>query len=346
MSPTIKYNEFGEVMSVNGITTGHHLGTPMQDAIGTPEENSSYGTEIATVSRSIYVVEDKQPDSSGEPVVDVPELPEENIDPDVVYKVVNKPDNTSSVIYGIPNEEGIKTVFEHKGENGWVELNPGGGKDPILGELIVTENGVYDEPMIGGELDFSVGKTVQFKDLYTLEDFPTDYYPVDGEEYKDNNIDTKDLAMGIGVTIFNNGGIMVQILVFESLEKVQLFRYVNDLLIEAQDVGVTKAGWYQATSDGDVKLNEPWSCTIESETEAEVYSNAPFLFSAPSTPADGWNKVTINVAGDIIDVPELPTENIEEGKIYRVTSGDNGTYGIPNANPVKRLVDGAWVDLA
>ena len=59
------------------------------------------------------------------------------------------------------------------------------------------------------------------------------------------------------------------------------------------------------------------------------------------TSAGGWAAVNT----DIVDVPELPTENIEEGKIYRVTGGDGTTYGIPDAHPVKRLVDGAWVEL-
>lgn len=54
----------------------------------------------------------------------------------------------------------------------------------------------------------------------------------------------------------------------------------------------------------------------------------------------------VAVNNDIVDVDELPTENIEEGKIYRITDGDTVTYGIPNAHPVKRLVDGAWVELA
>lgn len=49
---SIKYNEFGEVISVNGIITGHHLGTPMQDATpDKPEDNELYATERNTVTR-------------------------------------------------------------------------------------------------------------------------------------------------------------------------------------------------------------------------------------------------------------------------------------------------------
>lgn len=49
---SIKYNEFGEVISVNGIMTGHHLGTPMQDAQAEkPEHNEVYAEEQETVTR-------------------------------------------------------------------------------------------------------------------------------------------------------------------------------------------------------------------------------------------------------------------------------------------------------
>jgi hypothetical protein len=49
---SIKYNEFGEVISVNGLTTGQHLGTPMQDAIAEkPEDNQAYSEELATITK-------------------------------------------------------------------------------------------------------------------------------------------------------------------------------------------------------------------------------------------------------------------------------------------------------
>lgn len=63
---SINYNEFGEVISVNGITTGHHIGTPMQDAAAEkPEDNQAYGEELSTVTRVENVVEDEQPKPQG-----------------------------------------------------------------------------------------------------------------------------------------------------------------------------------------------------------------------------------------------------------------------------------------
>ena len=58
----IKYNEFGEVISVNGIVTGQHLGAPMQDAIAEkPEDNKAYSTELSTVTRVANTIDDEQP---------------------------------------------------------------------------------------------------------------------------------------------------------------------------------------------------------------------------------------------------------------------------------------------
>lgn len=59
---SIKYNEFGEVISVNGLTTGQHLGAPMQDAKAEkPEDNQAYATQLNTVGRVENCIEDAQP---------------------------------------------------------------------------------------------------------------------------------------------------------------------------------------------------------------------------------------------------------------------------------------------
>lgn len=57
----IKYNERGEVISVNGLATGHHIGTPIQDAIGAPEENAPYYEERSTVTNCYNTCDDAQP---------------------------------------------------------------------------------------------------------------------------------------------------------------------------------------------------------------------------------------------------------------------------------------------
>jgi hypothetical protein len=79
-------------------------------------------------------------------------------------------------------------------------------------------------------------------------------------------------------------------------------------------------------------------------TELVVTENG--VYDEPT--ADGWNKVTVNVAGgsgsgggDIIDVTELPTEGIDEGVCYRVTkSREPLTY----LNDNGRLLEfGEWL---
>ena len=63
---SIKYNEFGEVISVNGITTGQHLGAPMQDAIAEKDsDNKAYATQVNTVTRVENCVDDAQPTAGG-----------------------------------------------------------------------------------------------------------------------------------------------------------------------------------------------------------------------------------------------------------------------------------------
>lgn len=54
----------------------------------------------------------------------------------------------------------------------------------------------------------------------------------------------------------------------------------------------------------------------------------------PAEGVDGWNEVTVAVAGGtgggdntVIDVTELPTENVDDSKIYRITqTGEGGIY--------------------
>lgn len=63
---SIKYNEFGEVISVNGLTTGQHIGKPMQDAIAEkPEDNEAHSTALNTVGNSENMVDNEQPRPQG-----------------------------------------------------------------------------------------------------------------------------------------------------------------------------------------------------------------------------------------------------------------------------------------
>ena len=70
----------------------------------------------------------------------------------------------------------------------------------------------------------------------------------------------------------------------------------------------------------------------------------------PAEDIDGWDKIIVDVASDIIDVDELPTKDIEQGKIYRLTKAD-GTiiYGIPDEINTKTIYEHSkaegWVEV-
>ena len=63
---SIKYNERGEVISVNGLTTGHHIGMPMQDgAAQNPDDNLPYFEERNTKHYGNDANDNKQPSPVG-----------------------------------------------------------------------------------------------------------------------------------------------------------------------------------------------------------------------------------------------------------------------------------------
>lgn len=70
----------------------------------------------------------------------------------------------------------------------------------------------------------------------------------------------------------------------------------------------------------------------------------------PAEDIDGWDKIIVDVASDIVDVDELPTQNIEQGKIYRLTKADGTTiYGIPDEINTKTIYEHSnaegWVEV-
>lgn len=199
------------------------------------------------------------------------------------------------------------------------------GGSAVLTELTVTENGVYDKPSIGLEPIIWDGT---YDGGFMLEETPgTGYIKVSdivpsmddlayatctvstGESFSLNG-DISELEEGPGVIMMNGGAVWV----------------VSDPSLIAEY---------------GIEFPAPGTYMFYAPEMTGYIASITF----PSTPADGWNKVTVNVAGGIVDVPELPTVNIDETKIYRVASGDVVTYCIPNNATVRRLVDGAWVEL-
>lgn len=189
------------------------------------------------------------------------------------------------------------------------------GGSAILTELVVTENGVYDEPMIGGgPVEIAVGKTVQFKKHITIDDIPEHLRPTEGENSYGQIVrdDFTNSGYNIGAET-----VAIELVISEPESLAGVYGYFDEATALAY--GVTP-GWNRIVDAENIEsLDVPPSILVANATSAEQLSVVSFFFEGAPTPADGWNKVTVNVAGDIIDVPELPTENIEEGKIYRVT---------------------------
>ena len=184
----------------------------------------------------------------------------------------------------------------------------GGGKEPVLTELTVTENGVYDEPMIGGGLEPIIWDGVV-----------GDRVSADAGDLKDYYVKVSDMILSVDAYV----GSLI------TLSNGNTLSLSSDFIVEMPD-GIILAGEYVLTVP-EANFVTNFSGALPYDVifpEAGVYfGNAPefdlvvtsLAFpSTPSAPADGWNKVTVNVAGDIVDVSELPTENIDEGKIYRV----------------------------
>ena len=180
-----------------------------------------------------------------------------------------------------------------------------GGKDPILGELVVTENGVYDEPVIAGGLEPITWDGV-------IGDRPTNSQLLGVPHVKVSDV-ILSASDFIGASITRNDG-RVEAIPENSIGTIGSAVIAGEgAILSIADVNVDFAGTTIVFPETGTYVfyadDAPWIQTIT------------FPASEP-TPADGWNKVTVNVAGDIIDVPELPTENVDDGKIYRTQKED------------------------
>lgn len=134
---SIKYNEFGEVISVNGLTTGQHLGAPMQDAIAErPEDNEAYATERNTVTRNSNVNEDEQPNTA--------ENAGGGSEVDAIFE---------SSLVGVPSydtwDEGNLSL--KKGSFDAIANKLARGETPIVNFIVTVPAGTYEDYGLEGE---------------------------------------------------------------------------------------------------------------------------------------------------------------------------------------------------
>lgn len=252
---------------------------------------------------------------------DVEEFPTENIDQEAIYRVVRQDEETGATYttYGIFDADDTKTVLEYNAEEGWVEC---GGRANLT-ELVATANGVYDNPQIIVEPNIAPGSTIQFKKNITINDIPVEYHnisnPADNMFYAGANT--------IGLFMVQQGGVAIETMhtidgTLGNTDYIQL--YVDEVAagLLGASIGITAAGWYKGPSEADLApIDAPECIIIEDsveENELALLTQFSFLFGSIS-PADGWNKVTVNIpnADTIVEVDALPTSGVESDKIYK-----------------------------
>lgn len=204
-----------------------------------------------------------------------------------------------------------------------VEGYGAGGGEAILGELTVTENGVYDEPVIGGGLEpISWDGVVGDKIVVPLGNFA--YVKV-----SDTILTADDCN---GCTLTASSGVS-EVVGENAIAEVEGCVLAADMVVSVSDTAACLAA---------LEIDFPETGTYFFYIPADGSGVRSVSFpSDPPTPADGWNKVTVNVAcsggGGFIDVPELPTENIDEGVCYRVTESKEPAVYVNRDNTVMEL---------
>ena len=208
---------------------------------------------------------------------------------------------------------------------------PGKGEhEPVRGELVVSENGVYENPVIEQLPVIAIGETLTFKGVISSAIFPSDGES-QGVFYDDANANdfryfrrfvTTDDGRQTVVSLHVCNYMTDECYLCITIEAYEHF-YMNN-----PDPIIDGPGWYitdQGAEQVYAKAEQPPTFTIIAESSfgrgEDILLSLGDWFVGTSTPADGWNKVTVDVAGTgdntVIDVDELPTENIDDSKIYR-----------------------------
>lgn len=215
--------------------------------------------------------------------------------------------------------------------------NTGGGpgsKECVLGELLVTENGVYDEPVLeeeliiarptadgtGFEMVMNVGEYITCKKQLTVSSELHDHITSDGgsrlDLYNYNDPDNTNWRCGIECLYDGDDiGFWFTMSKATSDNSYVYYDYFDQIgaKVAGADFGIAQAGWYIDEGNGSIKLDTPPSFPFGGQdSDADwmwLTSCAKDFFVGPTTPADGWNKVTVNVAGEAIIKPLMVKKN-------------------------------------
>ena len=233
--------------------------------------------------------------------------------------------------------------------------NQGGSGGTVFTELTVTENGVYDKPAIIGEPVFEVGEKLTFKSEIVLDvDFPKTIFDefgpsvffFDGQYIRPEGgrLSYQDCMLRRAVNLSTGevvGFFIMLTVIAENCEFLGYSGMGTYIYFDTYTAG-TKAlepGWYKDDDGVYTKLDASPYIMLGERTSFgqrnQEYNRALFamkgVFEGLSSPADGWNKVTVNVPGDIIDVTEFPTSGIDQDKVYRLTTAGESVTEIWNS---------------
>ena len=201
------------------------------------------------------------------------------------------------------------------------------GKPPILAELTIIENGVYDQPMIGDGPDpIAWNGVIEGRHTVTQEDSDTIYVKISDTTPTMDDLAQCTYTMATG-------------------ESVSLEGDISGFTEHAGVIMMSNGAMYVVSNPDTMSFLGTFETGTYVSYIPGTTNYIQLLTFANRQVADGWNKVVVSVPGDVVDVTEPPMESIDDTKIYRVTSGNVITYCIPNNATVQRLVDGTWVEL-
>jgi hypothetical protein len=182
---------------------------------------------------------------------------------------------------------------------------------PDVTELVVSEGGVYDNPMIEEPPVIAIGETLTFKDVIRPEDMRLENYNTNGYFYfyKDAEV---GCAMRMSANPESSNDMYINV-TFPTAE-YEYFGPKEAILNMSNYTGITGAGWYDRHSENHpytgeyIKLDTPPSFTVLTEE----FINSGFLGTIPLKkvanifksgvyrPIDGWNKVTVNISAPVV----------------------------------------------
>jgi hypothetical protein len=243
----------------------------------------------------------------------------------------------------------IATIFKGslKPVDGWnqVIIHVPTCKPAVLTGLTITENGFYEKTLVENP-SLACGETLTFKDIINEEDIPIEFFDKsrftfydDGRYFCSSRYDADGF----------------EIIVEDSFLPGSITAYISDKLIKEHPdwyPDCDSAGWYIGSYGADsCEKTTPPTLTIGQDLPDSMrygYLSKMikcFVGTDNQVAADGYHSVYVNVPKDIIEVEELPVENIDTTKIYKTVVDGKEVFGIPSDATIKRLVDGVWVEL-